>query len=298
MSMSEWEIQRRLEEIEDMDWDESYEAALELEKDAPEAAAIFLSEYYASDDPERSLAYALRALEKYPNNGELWMTAGLDAYCLEDFASAVNYYRRATYIRDTAQEAAPSYADACREYALVLREENPEDASVWCAEACVAFEKCAADPDIEMSEFDWSSYACAACLLLDMDRDHQLAAPDTFGDGLGSAVLSQDPAAYHEKVLGLLEDAGLELFAQSMKVWAQVTRCKHGESDAFPLLQAEYVKMTSLAEIAEDEEKSNWECRFDQLEFDYQDLRERFTAPAAPPTPEKKKGGLFGLFRK
>jgi hypothetical protein len=72
--MTEEELCQRIQQIEDMSEEDAFQAALALERDYPEAAAVTLCQAYflgsvVDQDFERSAYYAKLALRKYQDYG-------------------------------------------------------------------------------------------------------------------------------------------------------------------------------------------------------------------------------------
>lgn len=375
--MTEEEIAQRMREIDGMSDENAFKAALALEKDAPEAAAVTLAQAYffgrvVDQDFERVLAYTQRALSKYDDNGMMWYIGGVAADIQEDYVTAINMLAKARTIQGFELVASESYAGSCHSYACQLRNaaagtlridvysEGNKQAGLWYAECAGVFDQVAKEDHTQISDDSWHVYADAVNMLMAMAYQGALtdlgAKDNKFGSWVGASFKAlsaktddAQKAFWKEFCYGTadqMDQAGKHLVAETLRQYTCLLETRYEHSGpAFYRAQWHNGRVADLLRTATEDETNAWNKYCGDLLGEYLDMKHKYGAYAlnqmldgnlpvlAPsyaegkaPDPEssasfmeefhrerdmaqmkhdlragkseKKKGGLFGLFRK
>lgn len=375
--MTEEELRQRMQQIEDMSERDAYQAALALEKDYPEAAAVTLTQAYflgnvVEQDFERAAYYAKVALRKYQDNGLVWYMGGVACGLLEQYEDAINLLGRARTMEGFELIASTSYASYCHDYACQLRNvaagtlridvysQGNKEAAAWYAESAAVFDMVAKEDCTQLSDGDWHEYADSVNMLLAMAYQGALTDLGARDNKLGSWVGASFKALsaktdesqktfwkeYSYGTADQMDQAGKHLVAETLRQYTCLLETRYEQSGpAFYRAQWHNGRVSDLLNTADEDEKQAWNKYCTDLLGEYLEMKEKHGAFAlnqmldgnlpvlAPsyaegkaPDPEssasfmeefhrernmaqmkhdlragkseKKKGGLFGLFRK
>lgn len=306
--MTEAEIEQRMREIEDMSEEDAFRAALALEKDAPEAAAVTLSNAYllgrvTDQDFQRCLDYAKLGLRKYPDNGLLWYLGGVASDLLEDYVTAINMLSKAREFEGFELVAATSYASSCYSYACQLRNvaagtlridvysKGNYQAAVWYAECAGIFAQVADQDDTALSDTDWQIYTAAANMLLAMAYQGQLtdlgAADNRVGSWLSASFKALDAKMddgqkdfWKEYCYGAcvqMDRAGKHLVAETLRTYTCLLECRFEHSgDALYRAQWHYGKVRDLLKTADEDERDAWNKYCGDLYGEYTEMKRKY----------------------
>lgn len=375
--MTEEELCQRMQQIEDMSEEDAFQAALALEKDYPEAAAVTLAQAYffgnvVDQDFERVAYYAKLALRKYQDNGLIWYIGGVACGLLDQYEDAINLLGKARTLEGFELVASTSYAGYCHDYACQLRNvaagtlridvysEGNKQAGLWYAESAGVFDMVAKEDCTQLSDSDWQEYADSVNMLLAMAYQGALtdlgAKDNKFGSWVGASFKAlsakTDDAQktfWKEYCYGTadqMDQAGKHLVAETLRQYTCLLETRYEQSGpAFYRAQWHNGRVLDLLKTADADEKQAWNKYCGDLLGEYLEMKKKHGAFAlnqmldgnlpvlAPsyaegkvPDPEscasfmeefhrerdmaqmkhdlragkseKKKGGLFGLFRK
>lgn len=288
--MTEEEIAQRLSEMEQMSDEAACRAALALEKDAPEAAAVILTKaYLLGAGVERNNAlctqYAQRALSKYPDRGDLWLYGGTAYSNMEEYSSAVNFLKKAMECPDMGEYAAASYANNCFQLACQLKSASNHtwkineynaanfSAAAWYAESVGCYCQTAQNGVCELDTSDWFIYGTGLRFLLEMCYHGQLANLGTQDNSVGSWITGSFKALESKmdveqqrfwkdcclRACAQMDQAGQTMIAETFRACfcGYIAKFEH-DAGAYYRAKWHYARCYELLKTADEEGHEYW----------------------------------------
>lgn len=288
--MTDAELDQRMQQIEDMSEEEALKAALALEKDYPEAAAVTLCQAYfmgnvVDQDFERCINYAKLALKKYPDRGIIWYMGGVACGILDQYEDAINLLAKARTMEGFELVASSAYAGYCHDYACQLRNiaagtlrinvysEGNKQAAVWYAESAAVFDMVAKEDCTQLSDGEWHEYADSVCMLLAMSYQGALTDLGAKDNKIGSWVSASFKALnaktdeaqnnfwkdYCYGVADQMGQADKHLVAETLRQYICLLEARYEHSGpAFYRAEWHNCRVMELLETATTDEKDAW----------------------------------------
>lgn len=305
--MTEAEIAQRMREIEDMSEKDALNAAMALEKDYPEAAAVTLCQAYflgnvVDQDFERCINYAKLALRKYPDSGIVWYMGGIASGILEQYEDAINMLAKARTMEGFELVASSGYASYCHDYACQLRNiaagtlridvysEGNKKAASWYAESAAMFDMVAKEDCTQLSDTEWHEYADSVYMLLAMAYQGALTDLGAKDNKLGSWVGASFKALnaktdeaqktfwkeYSYATADQMDQAGKRLVAETLRQYICLLEARYEHSGpAFYRAQWHNGMVMDLLKTADGDEKDAWNKYCGDLLGEYLNMKKK-----------------------